>query len=110
MQGVVEYREFPGLGEFYGEVIRRIRYNLSRPAGNPAAIMLPGGTTPKPIYDRLAADPPEISGQAVIILSDERMVPDGAPAQNYGQIAPVVRALGLSDERVIRVNTALPLK
>jgi len=81
------------------------------PGGVPPAIMLSGGTTPLPAYQALAARAPLERGERLAILfSDERYVPSDSPASNYHRTAPLLAALALPSESVLRVRTELPLE
>jgi 6-phosphogluconolactonase len=78
--------------------------------GGAFAVMLAGGSTPLPTYRRLAEDPPVPAPGLHLLLSDERYVPTDAEASNYRRIRPLVDALRLPAERVLRVRTELALE
>lgn len=62
-------------------------------AGGPAAICLPGGSTPFPILAELARRP--IAWPRLAIWpGDERLVPSGHPASNFDRIAATFGPLG----------------
>ncbi len=78
-----------------------------RRATAPFVVMLAGGSTPLPVYERIAGDIPNRVHPAVhLMLSDDRHVPHTDPRSNAGAIAPTVRALGLPEERFVRVDTS----
>lgn len=82
----------------------------TRRATAPFVLMLAGGQTPLPIYRRLAREVPSQVHPAVhLLLSDDRYVPFEDERSNAGSISPTVRALGLPDERFIRVETEYPV-
>lgn len=86
---------------------------LARAIAAPAAtaLMLSGGTTPLPAYRALAARP-GIAHEAGlrILFSDERYVPADSPASNFHRAQPLLGALALPPEAVLRVRTELPLE
>jgi len=73
-------------------------------ASGPSAIMLSGGTTPLPAYRALAHD-----AGLHVFFSDERYVPSDSEASNYLRSRPLLDALALRPEKVLRVRTELPL-
>lgn len=73
------------------------------------AVMLSGGSTPVPAYAAVAARAPRAAAGLHILFSDERYVPSGDPASNYFQARPLIDALGLDEQHVLRVRTELPL-
>lgn len=75
----------------------------------PRAIMLAGGSTPMPAYRALAARGVRPAPGAYIFFSDDRYVPSTSEASNYYQSRPLLDALGLPPEQVLRVRTELPL-
>jgi 6-phosphogluconolactonase len=76
---------------------------------NAAAVMLSGGTTPLPAYRALGERKIIPGAQLRILFTDERSVPATSPASNYHQSEPLLQALALPQERVLRVRTELPL-
>ena len=79
-------------------------------AAGPGAIMLSGGTTPLPAYRVLGARPPPHDPLLHVLFSDERYVPRDSAASNYHQARPLLDALALRPERLLRVRTELPLE
>lgn len=86
-----------------------IRAALGRDRGKPHAVILSGGRTPLSLFRRVARNPFPVSRNAYILFSDERHVPADAPESNYGHARPMFKALGLPEDRVLRVQTELPL-
>jgi len=78
-------------------------------ASGPSAIMLSGGTTPLPAYRALGARALAHDEGLHIIFSDERYVPADSEASNYFRSRPLLDALALRPETVLRVRTELPL-
>ncbi len=100
-----------------------IRATATRPAGDPLpatphpagaarreVIMLSGGHTPLPAYREVARRRPAHSDNLTIIYSDDRYVPADSDASNYHATRPLLDALDLPDDRVLRVRTELPLE
>lgn len=75
----------------------------------PSAIMLAGGNTPRETYARVAAAGIKAPPTLRILFSDERMVPHDHPQSNGALAAPMLDALAVPAQNVLRVNTALPL-
>jgi 6-phosphogluconolactonase len=73
------------------------------------AIMLSGGNTPLPAYRAVAAHRPRPAPGLTLFYSDDRYVPSTSAASNYHQTRPLLDALALPPERVLRVRTELPL-
>lgn len=81
-----------------------------RRATAPFVLMLAGGTTPLPIYERVAREVPNHVHPAVhLMLSDDRYVPHGDRRSNAGSIFPTIKALGLPAERFIHIETERPM-
>ena len=85
------------------------RFLADAPAGG-ESVMLSGGTTPLPAYRALGARK-IIPGPGLrVLFSDDRYVPASSPASNYHQSQPLLEALALPAQRVLRVRTELPLQ
>ena len=78
-------------------------------AAGPRAIMLSGGHTPLPAYRALASRLPPHDEQLHVLFSDERYVPRDSDASNYHQSRPLLDALALPPESLLRVRTELSL-
>ena len=74
------------------------------------AIMLSGGTTPLPAYRALASRPLPHDERLHILFSDERYVPIDSEASNYHQARPLLEALALPPQALLRVHIELPLE
>lgn len=79
-------------------------------SGGAAAVMLSGGSTPIPAYCALAQRGVRPAPQLTLLYSDDRYVPSDSDASNYHQTRPLLDALALAPERVLRVRTELPLE
>jgi 6-phosphogluconolactonase len=79
-------------------------------AAGPSAVMLSGGTTPLPAYNALAARTLPHDERLHILFSDERYVPSDSEASNYHRARPLVDALALPPQQLLRVRTELPLE
>jgi len=73
-------------------------------------IMLSGGHTPLPAYRQVARRRPQHSDALTIIYSDDRYVPADSDASNYHATRPLLDALDLPDDQVLRIRTELPLE
>jgi len=78
-------------------------------ASGPSAIMLSGGTTPLPAYRALGSRALAHDEGLHIFFSDERYVPSDSEASNYLSSRPLLDALALRPEKLLRVRTELPL-
>lgn len=74
------------------------------------AVMVSGGHAPRPAYERLGSLALRPSRRLRVLFSDERYVPATSEASNYRASLPLLNALSLVEERVIRVRTELPLE
>jgi 6-phosphogluconolactonase len=86
---------------------------LARAIASPsaAALMLSGGNTPLPAYRALGARPGLAPATGLrVLFSDDRYVPADSPASNYHQTQPLLAALALPSDAVLRVRTELPLE
>lgn len=79
-------------------------------ATHPSAIMLSGGSTPLPAYRALARGPLPHDDRLHILFSDDRYVPSDSDASNYHQSRPLLEALALPPESLLRVHTELDLE
>jgi 6-phosphogluconolactonase len=86
----------------------RLRNEVA-PRGAPVAVMLSGGSTPLPAFRALAAQGLPPAPELSILYSDERHVPPTSEASNFHQSRPLLEALALRDEQIVRVRTELPL-
>ncbi|MGH8261285.1 MAG: 6-phosphogluconolactonase, partial [Steroidobacteraceae bacterium] len=73
------------------------------------AVMLSGGSTPMPAYRALAERGVRPARDLYLLFSDDRYVPSTSEASNYHQARPLIDALALPADRVLRVRTELPL-
>src|SRR6185437_918421 len=65
---------------------------------------------PLPAYREVARRGPPRGGPLTVIYSDDRYVPADSDASNYRQTRPLLEALALPDDQVLRVRTELPLE
>jgi 6-phosphogluconolactonase len=89
-------------------VEERLRRAIAAP--HPCAIMLSGGTTPLAAYRSLARGPLPHDDRLHILFSDDRYVPSDSDASNYHQSRPLLDALALPPESLLRVHTELDLQ
>jgi 6-phosphogluconolactonase len=93
-----------------GRLEQAIRAAAIRSGGGPPVIMLSGGHTPLPAYREVARRAPPRGGPLTVVYSDDRYVPDDSEASNYRQTRPLLDALALPEDQVLRVRTELPLE
>jgi 6-phosphogluconolactonase len=87
-----------------------IRAAAGQSASAPPVIMLSGGHTPLPAYREVARRRPPQGGPLTVIYSDDRYVPADSDASNYRQTRPLLDALALPENQVLRVRTEFPLE
>jgi 6-phosphogluconolactonase len=104
----IRTRRFADRAALLAALEARLERALSAPSG-PRAIMLSGGSTPIPAYLALAKRGVEAAAGVHLCFSDDRYVPSTSDASNYHQTKPLIDALALPAEQVLRVRTELPL-
>jgi len=87
----------------------RLAWEIENSGKGAMALMLAGGTTPLHSYQALGARRLTASGQLEVLFSDERYVPTASEASNFRATRPLLEALALPGERILRVRTELPL-
>ena len=95
--------------DLIAEMARELRAELQTASSQPNLVLLSGGRTPLPAYDYLMRHPFALSHSAHIAYADDRHVPADAPENNYNATRPMLEALGVRDNQVLRVHTELPL-
>jgi len=101
-------RRFDARGALDAALEERLAQAIA--AAGPSAIMLAGGHTPLPAYRALASRPLRHDERLHVLFSDERYVPRDSEASNYHQLQPLLDALALAPESLLRVRTELPLE
>ena len=87
-----------------------LREALTASIAHPFAVMISGGSTPLPVYQALAQDPPKVSANVGIVFADDRHVPVDSPESNYGNALPMIKALGIPEGKTIRIRPELTLE
>jgi 6-phosphogluconolactonase len=87
----------------------RLAWEIENGGKGPMALMLAGGNTPVHAYQSLGSRKLSASGQLELLFSDERYVPATSEASNFRATRPLLEALALPGERVLRIRTELPL-
>ena len=75
-----------------------------------AATLIPGGKTPVPLFESIAKQVFPIASCFRIGYTDERLVPDNDPENNFALSKDMLTALGIGNKQTLRVYTSLPLK
>jgi 6-phosphogluconolactonase len=94
----------------YDAALRLMTTNIRAVGDGPAAIVVPGGRTPQPLFAAVAAHPVIPGAGLCIAYTDERDVPATDPQSNYALSVAMIQALRLPKTRVFRVQTSLPLE
>ncbi len=110
----VRVRRFQTRAELDAALATRLEQAITAAArSGGAAIMLSGGHTPLPAYRLLAARLQHrgaaLRGKLHVLFSDDRYVPRDSDSSNYHASRPLLDALALPEEQVLRVRTELPL-
>jgi len=108
----IDVRRFATRAELDSALADRLEQAIRATAqsGGSPVIMLSGGHTPLPAYREVAARRPPHGDRLTIIYSDDRYVPADSDASNYHQTRPLIDALGLPENQVLRIRTELPLR
>ncbi len=111
----IALRRFTSRAELNTALVERLERAITEspggraPINSPQALMLSGGSTPLPAYRELASRSPKPAANLSVLFSDDRYVPSTAEASNYRQSLPLLNALALPEDSVLRVRTELPL-
>ena len=108
--GKIQKREFKTAEDLVRAVANLLEERFTRSFGRPHAVMLSGGRTPLPAYGEVKNRRLHGAEDLYVLFSDERMVPPDSPESNYGNVRCMLNSAGIADERVIRVQTGLPVK
>lgn len=104
----IDVRTFSDYESFIASVSALVAGELAIESETPHAVMLSGGRTPLAAYQALSQKPARAAQSAWVLFSDERMVPPDSPESNFGNAAGMLSAIGIREERVLRVRTELP--
>lgn len=85
-------------------VADRIATEIARPGAKRIAV--PGGSTPRKVWEILVRRPLDWSG-VTLCLTDDRVVPDSHPASNYRALCKALGATGAKIER-LQEGAAVP--
>jgi 6-phosphogluconolactonase/glucosamine-6-phosphate isomerase/deaminase len=107
---MIRAKKYPDAQTLTDAVIELLRKQFAASPGGDHAVMLAGGSTPMAAYAAIAARPVQPGTGLHLCFSDDRYVPADSPKSNYGNTLPLIRALGLSDERVMRVHGEDPIQ
>ena len=106
---MIKVTAFPDATSLTNATVALLKEYLARRGdGRPLAVMLSGGSTPMTAYQAIAASPVAVSPDLRVLFSDDRMALPDSPKSNYGNTLPMLRALGIGDDRVIRVHAEHP--
>ncbi len=110
----LQIRRFPSRDALDAALAARLEQALLEAAPGHLAVMLSGGHTPLPAYRQLAARlgrQSDLPRQTLhLLFSDDRYVPSSSEASNFHASQPLLEALRLPQEQVLRVRTELPLE
>ena len=98
-------RWFENADAWMSETAELLQHHMTHEFDVPHAVILAGGQTPRPVYQALAVRPFTCSPNLRVMTSDERLVPANEPENNFLHLWPMIRALGLSSEQALPVET-----
>lgn len=105
----MQIRHFEDALQMQSAAVQLLHQYFGDESETPSAIMLSGGKTPLAIYNAIRDQPIRVSPNRYVTFSDERMVPEDSAESNYANARPMLEALSISQERIIRVHPDLPL-
>jgi 6-phosphogluconolactonase/glucosamine-6-phosphate isomerase/deaminase len=103
----MKFRRFESYEKMTAHVVDLLSTHLRVETAQPQGIMLSGGLTPLPAYRMLTSAPVKAAALTHILFSDERMAPVISPENNFGNARSMIGAIGVSEQRVLRVRTEL---
>ncbi|OVE74744.1 hypothetical protein BVX97_06470 [bacterium E08(2017)] len=103
----MKVRRFEEFSAVSDELVEILRSSMTGEMDSKQAVLLPGGATPVPIYKAIESNPFSASPNACVIISDERYVSDQSDFYNYGKLEPMVNAIGIHKDNIIKVDTSL---
>jgi 6-phosphogluconolactonase len=106
---MIQVRWFENAEAWMRETADLLQRHMAKEFDVPHAVVLAGGQTPRPVYQALAAHPFPCSSNLRLMTSDERLVPPSEPENNFLHLWPMIRALGLSSEQALPVETGCGL-
>jgi 6-phosphogluconolactonase len=110
MKTDVRVRSFESRITLNDALTERLAWEIDQTGRGSMALMLAGGNTPLQAYPTLAGRALSPSASLELFFSDERYVPPTSDASNFRAIRPLLEALALPAERILRVRTELPLE
>ncbi|HUT26084.1 MAG TPA: 6-phosphogluconolactonase [Sumerlaeia bacterium] len=105
----VELRQFDNVENMTRATVGLLAEAFRREGHAPYGVMLSGGRTPLNAYGTLTRNPVVPSTSLHILFSDERVAPPDSPQSNYGNARAMIRALGVPEDRVLRVRGEIPV-
>jgi 6-phosphogluconolactonase/glucosamine-6-phosphate isomerase/deaminase len=105
----MKYRMFNTVEDLMDKAYALLLYHLELTCIEPHAVLLPGGATPLPLYDRAANRNIGINSSLHLIMTDERHVPFESEQNNYSKMSGMIKNIGIPESRVLNVNTSLDL-
>lgn len=101
----IQERTFTSKAALQAAAAAEMRLIMEAPHDIPTGIMVPGGSTPGPVFQALARDPFAVSPNFRLLYTDERHVPRDSEDSNYRLTLPLIEGLSLTPEQVMAVET-----
>ncbi len=102
----VKVRLFGDVSVFVNEAAGLLGNELSR-GGGPRLVVVPGGMTPRPIYEKVAKGKPAAKN-TVVALSDERLAAGDPELVNFRFVQPMAAALDIPSDRLLHPEVHVP--
>lgn len=103
---------FPSKSALLDAFHDRLADELTAPAvkGRPAGVMLSGGSTPLPIFQRFEVEGGNVASNIHILYTDDRLVAPDSGDSNFGNSLPMLQSLGVPPDHVLHLDTSLNLE
>lgn len=105
----IQVQRFDSREALLAALVARLEAVVAASRAGSLAVMLSGGSTPLPAYREVARRNPAPAPKLRVLYSDDRYVPPSSDSSNYHQTEPLLSALSLPPEGILRVRTELPL-
>jgi 6-phosphogluconolactonase len=102
----IRERKFESKEALQAAAAADMRLIMEAPHEVPTGIMVPGGSTPGPVFQALARDPFAVSPRFRLMYTDERHVPHDSADSNYRLTLPLIEGLDLAPDQICAVDTS----
>ena len=89
------------------ELLKTVIHEIGQDGDEKEAIMLTGGSTPLSVYEKLKRENLEANPNAILIMSDERIVDLDSDQNNFNNAEAFIKKVCPGEDQSIRVMTNL---